>query len=112
MKKSNTTSHTSTSKQERSKEKINLEHVGDSFFKIMFEAHRAIMLLIDPGNGKIIDANLAAQDFYKYSKQDLKSLRIQDINQLDPKSVRAEWRKALRDERNYFVFPQDRKSVV
>src|SRR5690554_4326411 len=105
MKKSNTPSHIPTSKQEKSKEKIDLEHVGDSFFKIIFEAHRAIMLLIDPGNGKIIDANMAAQDFYKYSKQELKSLRIQDINQLDPKSVRAEWRKALRDERNYFVFP-------
>ncbi len=79
--------------------------INENFFQAMFESHQAVMLLIDPDTGMIIDANNAAVKFYKYSKEKLKELKIQDINQLDPEQVRAEWTKALKDERNYFVFP-------
>ncbi len=81
------------------------ESINESFFQAMFESHQAVMLLIDPAIGAIIDANKAAVKFYKYSKEKIKKLNIQDINQLDPAEVRAEWMKALRDERNYFIFP-------
>lgn len=79
--------------------------VNDNFFQAMFESHQAVMLLIDPSSGSIIDANRAAVKFYKYSREELQGLRIQDINMLDPTQVRDEWMKALRDERNYFEFP-------
>ena len=74
-------------------------------FRRMFERNRAIMLLIDPQTGLIVDANRAAIEYYGYSREQMLSLHIQNINQLSPKEVAAERQKALDQERNYFVFP-------
>ena len=42
----------------------------------------AIALLIDPSTGNINDANIAAVKFYGYTRSELISMRIQEINQL------------------------------
>ena len=47
----------------------------------MFTRNTAPKLLIDPETGSIVDANPAAQDFYGYSLDEFRSMRIQDINQ-------------------------------
>jgi PAS domain S-box-containing protein len=78
--------------------------LNEQFFQAMFDSHMAVMLLIDPATGSIIDANKAAVKFYKYSRKELQKLKIQDINMLQPEHIKAEWMKALRDERNYFEF--------
>jgi diguanylate cyclase (GGDEF)-like protein/PAS domain S-box-containing protein/putative nucleotidyltransferase with HDIG domain len=46
----------------------------------MFNEHDAVMLLIEPDTGRIIDANPAAVTFYGYSKDELLELYISDIN--------------------------------
>jgi PAS domain S-box-containing protein len=74
-------------------------------FHLMFEKHDAIMLLIEPQSGSILDANLAAVKFYGYKKAKLCKMRIDEINVLPPEQVAAERQKALHEERNYFVFP-------
>jgi len=79
--------------------------VNEQFFHAMFESHMAVMLLIDPATGSILDANKAAINFYKYTREELQQLKIQDINMLQPEEIKAEWMKALMDERNYFEFP-------
>lgn len=73
-------------------------------FRHMFEKHAAIMLLIDPDSGSILDANQAAIDFYGYPKSKLCSMAIHEINILLPEQVAAERQKALKEERNYFIF--------
>jgi PAS domain S-box-containing protein len=78
---------------------------NEQFFHAMFESHMAVMLLIDPSTGSIIDANKAAVNFYKYSREELQHMNIHDINMLAAEEVKAEWMKALKDERNYFEFP-------
>jgi PAS domain S-box-containing protein len=78
---------------------------NEQFFHAMFESHMAVMLLIDPSTGSIIDANKAAVNFYKYSREELQHMNIHDINMLAADEVKAEWMKALKDERNYFEFP-------
>ncbi len=40
---------------------------SEGYFRKIFKSHRAVMMLIDPVNGAIIDANLAAVEFYGYS---------------------------------------------
>ncbi len=105
MNKSKSAIHTKKTNSKNKKLTTTAESVNENFFQTMFESHQAVMLLIDPDTGTIIDANSAAVKFYKYSKQELKRLKIQDINQLAPEEVRTEWTKALKDERNYFVFP-------
>jgi PAS domain S-box-containing protein len=48
-------------------------------FRKMFSNHNAVMLLIDPTSGRIVDANLSACKFYKYSHETLCSKLIQEI---------------------------------
>ena len=74
-------------------------------FRAMFENHGAIMLLIDPQGGAIFDANQAAVRFYGYAKTTLCSMNINQINRLTPEEVAAEFQRALREERNHFIFP-------
>jgi len=67
--------------------------------------HHDIALLIDPADGSILDANDSALRFYGYSLAALRSMRIQDINQLSPSEVTMEFRRARDEQRNYFIFP-------
>jgi len=73
-------------------------------FKNLFEHHSAIMLLIDPESGFIVDANNAATQFYGYSKSVLQSMKIEDINTLSVEQVKTEREKARNNNLNYFVF--------
>ena len=51
-------------------------------FRMLFERSNAIMALIDPDSGDIIDANPAAIHFYGYSDDKLKNMNIDEINEL------------------------------
>lgn len=74
-------------------------------FRSIFEKHRAVMLLIDPATGAIVDANQAAAAFYGYPRSTLRTMKIDDINQLKPEQVAALRQRALKEEQNYFIFP-------
>ncbi len=73
-------------------------------YRQMFENNRAVQLLLDPATGAILDANMAAADFYGYSVNELRNMRIWDINVLGEEKVREEMANAERQERSYFVF--------
>ncbi len=62
------------------------------------------MLLIDPQTGEILYANEAAAGFYGYSKLQLESMDISQINTLTPDDTALEMQAALEENRNYFVF--------
>lgn len=74
-------------------------------FRTMFERHKAIMLLIEPESGAIVDANASATDFYGRSREELCSLKIQDINQMPADEVDAQRHKAAQGGQDHFVFP-------
>jgi PAS domain S-box-containing protein len=80
---------------------------GDSEqnFRLLFERHDAVMLLIEPDSGSIVAANGAAARFYGYSREELCTLNITDINKLLPDEVAEERQRAKMEERNYFIFP-------
>jgi PAS domain S-box-containing protein len=73
-------------------------------FRAMFEGHGAPMLLIEPDTGAILDANNAAAAFYCYSRDQLRSMSIDRINQLPPKEVAEERQKAVELIKNRFIF--------
>jgi diguanylate cyclase (GGDEF)-like protein/PAS domain S-box-containing protein len=73
-------------------------------FRQMFENNRAVKLLIDPENGSIVDANMAACDYYGYTRDELRALRIWDINVRGPEQVRAEMARAAHQDKTYFHF--------
>ena len=73
-------------------------------FRGMFERHKAIMLLVDPENGAIVDANPSAVQFYGYSHEELCKMMIADINQLPPDEVAIVLRHAATADKGHFVF--------
>jgi PAS domain S-box-containing protein len=77
---------------------------ADGFYKNLFEASPTIKLIIDPENGRIIDANISACRYYGYSKDQLKNMKITDINTLPPDRVFEEMENAKLEERSFFLF--------
>ena len=73
-------------------------------YRQMFENNRAVKLLIDPENGTIVDANMAACDYYGYTRDELRAMRIWDINVRGEEGVREEMARAATRERAYFQF--------
>jgi diguanylate cyclase (GGDEF)-like protein/PAS domain S-box-containing protein len=53
---------------------------SEELFRNMFETHEAVMLLIEPEWGQIIDANRAACRFYGYPKETLLKMNMRTIN--------------------------------
>jgi PAS domain S-box-containing protein len=80
-------------------------HESEERFRLLFENSQAVMGIIDPESGEILDANPAAANFYGYSLEQLRGMSIDKINTLPPETVYTERQHALREERNFFVFP-------
>ena len=76
----------------------------------MFDRSNAIMLLINPKNGKITFANQAASDFYGWSKEELEKKYIYDINTLSKKEIDIEMDRACTEERSRFNFKHKLRS--
>ena len=74
-------------------------------FRALFEGHTATMLLIEPDDGRIIDANVAAARFNGYPREKLRTMSIQQINQLSPQEVAAQRQRVMDRTLNEFVFP-------
>jgi PAS domain S-box-containing protein len=74
-------------------------------FRSMFESNEGIMLLVEPDEGAIEDANPAAAVFYGYPRERLQAMRVEDLNALPPQQVKTQRQRALRGDQSYFVFP-------
>jgi PAS domain S-box-containing protein len=77
---------------------------SETRFRTMFEMHDAVMLLIDPSSGRMVDANRAAVRFYGYPQARLRQMHIGDMNTMTPEEIAAEMERARRLEKNYFIF--------
>lgn len=75
---------------------------SESKFRVLFNGHSAVMLLVDPVTKRLSDANSAAVNFYGYSLEKLKTLRVCDIN-ID-ESADCRMQQALAGEQNSFEF--------
>jgi diguanylate cyclase (GGDEF)-like protein/PAS domain S-box-containing protein len=60
---------------------------NEDFYNQIFQGNQAIMLLIKPETGLIVDANAAASDFYGYSGSTLKQMKITDLSVLPLEQV-------------------------
>ena len=89
---------------ERKKTEAQLRE-NEARFRHFFEKNASVMLLVDPLTGEIMAANPAAAAYYGYSREQLISMSIHQINILPPARIAEERQKALREERNYFLFP-------
>ncbi|MHB1694224.1 MAG: sensor domain-containing diguanylate cyclase, partial [bacterium] len=76
---------------------------SNNIFQSIFKDNSAIMILVDE-NGKIIDANDAAVNFYGYGKEKFKTMYNYEFN-ATPKSELLKYTKqAFNKEKNFFTF--------
>ncbi|MCX6155497.1 MAG: PAS domain-containing sensor histidine kinase [Candidatus Kapabacteria bacterium] len=78
--------------------------MNDFTFKYIFESLSAIMLLIDPETSQINDANNAASDFYGYSRAELQSMLISELNTLPSDQISDIQQRILQGTENHFIF--------
>jgi PAS domain S-box-containing protein len=88
---------------ERKKAELALVESEESF-RMLFERSNAVMLLIEPDSGKIINANQSASLFYGYPLKTLRSMNIGDINQLPKEKIAEARENAKNEEIKYFNF--------
>ena len=62
-------------------------------FRMLFEGNSAIMIIIDPATGKIIDANQSAAEFYGWPIAVFKQMNINQINTCTPEEITRELNK-------------------
>lgn len=70
----------------------------------LFESNSAAMLLINPKNSFIVDANAAACKYYGWSYEEIIAKKITHINTLSEEQIINEMKKAKNESRNYFLF--------
>ena len=77
---------------------------GESRYRSLFKNNHAVMLLMDPETGALVDANPAACVFYGYRYNELRKLTIMNINTLPAERVKEELENARTERRNRFNF--------
>ncbi|MDD3875137.1 MAG: PAS domain S-box protein [Bacteroidales bacterium] len=82
----------------------NAEKEKMALYQSLFHNNHAVMLLIDPEKGSIVDANFAAEKFYGWHHKQLTQMNISDINLLSKKEIQNELSAALNFQRNSFIF--------
>jgi len=73
-------------------------------YRTIFENTYAAMLILDPENGNILDANIFASCFYGYSIETLKTMNMTDLNGLSHNELKSEMEKIILHVKNTFVF--------
>ena len=73
-------------------------------YRSLFENNHTVMLLINPEDGRIRNANPAACAFYGWNHEDLTKKSINEINTLTPEEIKAEMQLAGEQNRNHFFF--------
>ncbi len=72
------------------RKKTELELIdSEARFRMLFERSKAVMTLIDPNSGDIIDANSSAANFYGYPKEELRKMNINQIDLSPEKNSKA-----------------------
>ena len=81
---------------------------SEARYKSMFEDNHAIILVMDAGDGKIVDANPAASAWYGWSRETLLKMKISEINAQTKGEINAEMAQARNEQRNHFLFKHRR----
>ena len=77
---------------------------SENRYRMLFANNRAMMLLIDPRDGTILEANPAAAGFYGWSQAELTGKRLAEINTLPTAQLHASMTEALGGARQRLEF--------
>jgi PAS domain S-box-containing protein len=77
---------------------------SELLYRESFMQSSAVKLLVDPDTMAIVDANLAAAEFYGYGIPVLRGMKVTDLNVAPPERVQANVELVRNREKNRFVF--------
>ncbi len=83
-------------------------HHSEERYRSLFQNQHTVMLLIDPENLMIVDANPAAVHFYGWSQEELCRKKISEINLLGEDGVQSAIKLVCNEEQDYFIFRHSR----
>ena len=72
-------------------------------FRMVFENHKTIQLLVLPEDGSILEANAAACKFYGYTRAELRDHNLSDIKVHTNEPIAENLELAAELDRNYFI---------
>lgn len=78
--------------------------LSEEKFRNIFKNHSAAKFIVDPSDGRIIEANNAAARFYGWSTDVLENMKISQINTLPPDEIIKEMKRALALNNTHFDF--------
>jgi len=70
-------------------------------FRRVFENPHSVMLLIEAETGQILDANLAAENFYGWTCRELQQMKIQQINTMSEREITRYFQAIKQEERTF-----------
>jgi PAS domain S-box-containing protein len=76
----------------------------DDRYRALFWRHHTAVLVIDPVDGRIVDANPAAARFYGYPRSVLRAMRIADLNGAAEAVIRDRLQEAVAGQEAPFRF--------
>ena len=76
---------------------------SEQAYRDQFSRNSAVMLLIDPNDGAIIDANASAVSFYGYQRERLQAMRVSDLNPLPISEILRAYASVRQEQGQLFV---------
>jgi PAS domain S-box-containing protein len=89
--------------QKKHNESLDLIRNAEQKYSSLFNNQHLAMIVTDPQNGQLIDANPAAVKFYGWSKDDLLQKNISEINGLTFEQNKSEMEKAKKQKKTVFI---------
>lgn len=80
-----------------------MAEMGKHYYQSLFANNRTAMLLIDPTDATIVDANPAACDFYGYPHHELTRKRMHDLSTNFSEDIFINMRHVQANVRNFFI---------
>jgi PAS domain S-box-containing protein len=77
-------------------------------YRRLFDLGQAVILIIHPESGAIVDVNAAACNYYGWTRTELLAMRISQINTLPPAEIRQEMQLARAAQKCVFQFQHRR----
>ncbi|WP_440946881.1 PAS domain S-box protein [Methanosarcina sp. T3] len=76
----------------------------EGMYRSFFKENNAVILLVNPENFDIVDANTAACNYYGWTLEEITGKQVYHINALSAEEIKAEVQRAADESRNYFFF--------
>ncbi|WMW22386.1 PAS domain S-box protein [Methanolobus mangrovi] len=80
-----------------------LSDENSDLYRSFFQENNAVILLVDPENFDIVDANTAACMYYGWPLEKITRRRIHHLNVLSTEDIEAETQRAEEENRNYLT---------